>query len=157
MSYTDVTAAVLHTLCDIYRHIAVRGNAGLTVYFHFDYEDDNVRIISRRAEEATVAIVPKVQDNVLIRIPKWTPPESVRITVGGQKLPVQMIGGFAYVPRSDSPKQPETVLRYGLPIRTTTETIKGVEYRYTWRGDEITGVSPNTAVRPLYPTARDGE
>jgi hypothetical protein len=40
-----------------------------------------------------------------------------------------------------------------LPIRTTTENIDGVEYEYTWKGDEIIGVYPNTDFFPFYATA----
>ena len=156
MSYTDVTAAVLHSLCDIYKHIAVRDESGLMVYFHFDYEDENVRISSERADEAKLKIIPKKQDNVLVRIPKWTPANSVRLTVSGESVPVKMMGNFAFIERVKLPQWPEIILRYGLPVKTTTETINGVDYRYTWRGDEITGAYPNTTQRPIYPTIEDG-
>jgi hypothetical protein len=153
MCYPDVTAAVLHTLCDVYRHIAVRSGTDLKVNFHFDYEDDNVRITSRRAEEAEVSISPKNQDDVFIRIPGWTPPESVRITVDGKPLPVKMVGRFAQVRRESLSPSSKILLRYALPLRTTTETINDAKCEYTWRGDDIVGVSPNTDNRPFYPTA----
>ena len=160
MSYTDVTAAVLHSLCDIYRHIAVRSDAGLTVNFHFDYQDNDIRIVSERAEEAKVTVSPTKCENVLIRVPRWTPRESVRVTAGGKPVPLVMIGDFAYVSRAKISAQPEIVIRYGLPTRTTVDLIHagyqdaptgGDEYRYSWRGDDIIGVSPNTNQRPFYP------
>ena len=151
MSYTDVTAAVLHTLCDIYRHIAVRSDTGLTVNFHFNYEDNNIRIVSQRTDEAKVTVTPKERNNVLIRIPRWTPRESVQITVCGKPVPLTMIGDFVYVPRTSLSEQPEIVVCYGLPVHTTVDTINGAEYRYQWRGDDIIGVSPNSNVRPFYP------
>jgi hypothetical protein len=157
MSYPDVTAAVLHTLCDVYQHIAVRDDAGLKIYFHFDYEDDNVRIVGERADQGEVTIVTKAPENVFIRIPTWAPLESVKLTVGDQAVPVEKIGHFAFVPRTDSTPPPEIVLRYALPERTTSETVNGIEYRYKWRGDEIIGALPNTPNRPMYPTITDGE
>ena len=36
---------------------------------------------------------------------------------------------------------------------TTEETIDGVTYTCHWRGDEITGIHPNTDYFPFYPTA----
>ena len=153
-SYPDVTAAVLHTLCDVYRHIAVRTDTNLRLNFHFDYEDKNVRITSRRADEAEVSIAPKHQDDVFVRIPGWTPPESVRITVDGRPVPIAMVGRFAHVPRTGLTQSSTIVLRYALPSRTTTETVNGVKCEYTWRGDDIVGVFPNTDVRPFYPTAK---
>lgn len=152
MSYTDVTAAVLHTLCDVYRHIAVRGDAGLTVNFHFDYEDPNVRIVSERTDGARVTVTPGKRDNVLIRVPRWTPRESVRVTAGGKPIPLAMIGDFAFVPRTSLSERPEIVVCYGLPVHTTVDTINGAEYRYQWRGDDIIGVAPNVDLRPFYPS-----
>jgi len=140
MSYTDVTAAVLHSLCDLYRHIAVRGDAGLTVNFHLDYEDPNVRIVSQRTDEAKVTVTPKERSNVLIRIPRWTPRESVKITACDKPISLTMIGDFAFVPRTDLSEQAEIVVCYGLPVRTTIDTINDAEYRYQWRGDDIIGV-----------------
>jgi len=61
-----------------------------------------------------------------------------------------MIGDFAYVPRTIMSEHPEIVVSYGLPARTTIDTINGSEYRYQWRGDDIVGVIPNTNVRPFY-------
>ena len=151
-SYTDITAAVLHTLCDVYSHIAVRDKAGLTIYFHFDYEDENVRVISERGEKAQLTIVPKCQDNVFVRIPAWTPANSVKLTVAGKSVPVKMIGNFAFVEHVDLPQWPDIFLQYDLPIKNTTETISGVDRHYTWKGDEIIGVCPNTVDRPIYPT-----
>jgi hypothetical protein len=151
MSYPDVTAAVLHTLCDVYRHIAVRSDTGLRVYFHFNYEDTNVHIISQRTDEAKVTVVPKEPINVLIRVPRWTPKESVSVTACGKPIPLVMIGDFAFVPRTSLSERPEIVVLYGLPDRTTVDTINGAEFHYQWRGDDVIGVSPNTNVRPFYP------
>lgn len=150
-SYTDVTAAVLHSLCDLYKHIAIRDEAGLRVYFHFDYEDKNVQIISERNGEAKLTIIPKQKDNVFVRIPKWTPADSVRLTVGGKSVPVKMMGDFAFIERVFLPDNMTIVIEYGLPIKTTVEVINNVEYHYTWKGDEIIGACPNTDARPMYP------
>jgi hypothetical protein len=84
MAYPDVTAAVIHTLCDIYQHVAVRTDTDLTVNFHFNYEDKNTTIISQRTNKAKLTVVVKEQANVLIRIPRWTPFESVQMMVNGK-------------------------------------------------------------------------
>ena len=154
-SYTDVTAAVLHSLCDIYKHIAIRDEAGLTVYFHFDYEDKNVQITSERNDEAKLTIIPKQKDNVFVRIPSWTPAESVSITVSGKTIPVEMMGRFAFIERVYLPDDPTIMVKYGLPIKNTTEVINNGEYHYTWKGDEIIGACPNTNDRPMYPKGEE--
>jgi len=40
----DVVAAVSHSLCDIYNHVCTRSSLGLSVNFHFDCEDDAVKV-----------------------------------------------------------------------------------------------------------------
>lgn len=150
-SVTDVTAATLQCLCDIYNHIVTRTNAGLHVNFHLDHEDERIKVTSKRDKEATVAVTAKTRENVFVRIPGWAPPESVRLAVNGAPISPAMIGVFACVPAEVLPG--EIVLTYALPARKTTETTDGVDYQFTWRGDEILGISPNASFLPFYPTA----
>lgn len=149
--YTDVTAAVLHCLTHVYNHIAVRSDAGLKVCLHFDCDREDVRIISERAERAKVTITPKRLENLFIRIPGWTPLDTIKLTVNGQQTKLHMIGQFVYIPRDLLPEQ--VIMEYGLPTRTSVEKTMGTEFTYTWRGDQITGVSPNTELYPYYSSA----
>jgi hypothetical protein len=150
---TDITCAVLHTLVDVYQHVAVQSPMGLTVNFHFDYEDDKIRITSERGARAKVTLAPKIRENLAVRIPAWTPPESVQITVNGQTLDPIRVGRFACIPRDVFPAP--IVLEYDLPVRKSIERIAGVDYALTWKGDGIAGISPNSDFFPLYPTAAD--
>ena len=101
-------------------------------------------------QEAAVTIVPKVHDNVLIRIPRWIPEESLHIAVNGKPISPLKIGDYLYISKELLPGK--IIFRYALPVRTTVEKTMGTEFRYTWRGDEITGVSPNTDLFPFYPS-----
>jgi len=148
---TDVTAATLQCLCDIYNHIVTRTNKGLHVNLHLDHEDKRIKVTSRREKQATVTVVAKTSENVFIRIPGWTPSESVRVTLNGAPLAPTMLGPFACVPGRLLPG--EIVLKYALPSRKTIEKTDGVDYEFTWRGDEITGINPNAGFLPFYPTA----
>jgi len=148
---TDITAANVHTLTDIYNHIAIPGNEGLIVYFHFDYEDKNVQIITERSQEAKVTIIPKTNSNLFIRIPQWAPPESIHLRIGERRVEPVMLGNFAYLPENVLSKT--ITLQYGLPIRTCVEETDGVKYKLTWRGDEIIGVYPNSDFLSFYPNS----
>ena len=44
-------------------------------------------------------------------------------------------------------------LRYALPRRISRERVGEVEVEYHWRGDEIVGVTPQSAFYPMYPDA----
>jgi hypothetical protein len=150
---TDITCAVLHTLVDVYQHVAVPSPMGLVVNFHFDYEDDRIRISSEQGEKAKVTLVPKIRQNIAIRIPAWTTQDSVQLTVNGQPFNQTRIGRFAYIPREVFPAP--ILLQYDLPVRKEVERIAGVDYTLTWKGNGIAGISPNSDFLPLYPTAAD--
>ena len=149
MATTDITAAVLHSLVDVYQHVATTDAAGLRINFHFDYEDQRVRIVSRREKLARVTILPKEKQNILVRIPRWTPRDSVSVTVGGKPYQPLIIGDYILVPRERFPE--EIVVSYALPVSTQIEPTDGVDYAITWRGDEVMGIRPNSSHLPFYP------
>lgn len=148
---TDITAADLHTLCDLYTHIVEHTELGLQVNFHLDYEDEDVRIETDRTETGRLILHPKSRWPMLVRVPGWTPAESVRLSVNGEPRPNTWIGNSLFVPRMDG--RAAVHVEYGLPATTIPETTDGVEYHISWRGDEVTGIRPNTDFLPFYPTA----
>lgn len=148
---TDITAADLHTLCDIYTHIVEPTELGLRVNFHFDYEDEHVRVNSERSEAARLVVRPKSRRPLLIRVPGWTPSGSVRLSTDGTLRPNTWIGDSLLVTGGDLGATVE--VEYELPLTTVLETTDGVEYEFSWRGDEIIGVRPNTDFLRFYPTA----
>ncbi|MEP7364816.1 MAG: hypothetical protein ABI972_16295, partial [Acidobacteriota bacterium] len=152
---TDITCAVLHSMVDVYRNIAVRTAAGLTVNFHFTYQDPNLRITNTRGRDASVTIELSRRENLLVRIPRWTPPDSVRISVNGSPVDFKSIGDFAYISREVLPGK--IVLQYALPLHTEVEETAGVKYTFGWKGDEIVGVTPNSDFFPFYPTLSNEE
>ena len=88
--------------------------------------------------------------NVLIRVPAWAPAQSLKFTTAGERILPIMLGNFAFFDRS---RLQAPIMTYDLPEHTTEETIDGTTYTCHWRGDEITGVHPNTDYFPFYPTA----
>jgi len=153
-STTDVTAAVLHSMTKFYRAIATREGDTRTVLLHFDYEDDEVSIRTERVEQATIVIECRNKESVRVRIPRWTPRESVGMTVNNQAFTPAADGIFVHVPAHLMPGR--IVLTYALPRRTTVEPTDGTDWELTWRGDEIVGINPNSSVLPFYPDAGNG-
>lgn len=153
----DVLAAVTHSLCDIYRNICTQAEAGLRLNLHLDYEDDDVRVAADRSREGELSVTVKRPVDVALRIPGWTPRATVRFTVDGEPKTLQSQGVSGGVPAGLLRSGSEVVMRYGLPTRTTRETMpSGRCYRFRWRGDEITGIAPVDAPIPFYP-ALQGE
>lgn len=152
-STTDVTASVLHCLTDIYKHIAVWSDAELRVNFHFDYDDKYVSIRTTMDPNAKVIVNLKSVNDVFIRIPHWVSKQSLKVLVNDETVKPVMRDDFLHIPRTMNPLKVE--LQYDLPIRQTVEYTSGVEYKLFWRGDEITGIIPNSDFYPLYPTAKE--
>ena len=110
----------------------------------------SVRSGPAEGDVACVTVRPRVAANVRIRVPRWAPRESLRLTVGGEPAALRLVGDFAFVP-SCGPAPVE--LRYALPRRTSRERVGVVEVEYRWRGDEIIGVTPQSDFFPMYPAA----
>ena len=149
------TAEIVHTLSAIYQNVATRGETGLSVNLHFDYEDEGVKVAVERDGGARVTVVPRVGDDVRLRLPGWAPAGSVRISVDGEPVAVRRVGAYACLTREQVHPGSEIVLRHDLPVRRTRETMPaGETCEFAWKGDEITGVHPNEQPLPFYPTLK---
>ena len=148
---TDITCAVLHSLCDIYNNIVVKDQTSLSVQFHFDYENPDIKVTSKRDKEATLTVETKADMNLRIRVPSWAQSETVRFTVDGKPVTPTISDNFAFIPKEQITGQ--VVLQYDLSERTTEEQTDGTKYTCHWRGDDIKGIWPNMDFLPFYPTA----
>ena len=149
----DVHAAVTHTLCDIHSHILTRTATGIRVNLHFDTENETLRMISTRGQEAKVTVTVKRPDTVLIRIPGWAPDPSIRLAVDGKTCPLRRTGVFVWIPVDALKIGSEIELSHDLPERYTDEVMpSGRCYRFKWLGDEITGIDPQEDGLPFYPS-----
>ncbi len=149
-STTDITAAGIHTLIDIYNNITERTEQDVKVYLHFDIENDYVSIKSRRTENANLEIDVKVNNNLWVRMPKWVPEDSVQVTQGDKPLFYVEIGDFLVISRKHMPGKVR--IRYDLPISLKEEKINDDTYKLLWRGDEVIGIWPSADFFGLYPT-----
>lgn len=149
----DVHAAVIHTLCDIHSRILTRSATGVRVNLHFDAENEALKTISTRGREAKLTVTVKQPDNVLIRIPGWVPKSSICLAIDGKTCPLRRTGAFAWIPADALKIGSEIKLSYDLPERCTEEEMpSGRRYRFTWKGDEITGIAPQEDGMPFYPS-----
>lgn len=157
----DVTAAVLHTLTDVWGAICVSTPQNIRVNLHFDYADRNVRVSHQRApgSAGSATTIIKAQDdcNLSVRLPTWAAREDLRFTVDGRPAKPWRVGGYAFFRRARLPgreRSTRTVsIEFPLSSRETEETLpNGETYRFRWHGDEIAWVDPNPGPLPFYPT-----
>ncbi len=63
------------------------------------------------------------------------------------------MGVFAWISADALKSDGAIELSYDLPKRHTEEQmLSGRRYRFTWRGDEITGIDPQDNPMPFYPS-----
>jgi hypothetical protein len=154
---TDFTASALHSLIELWQRTVDTTDSHVRVNFHFDRDLPDVQVKSvRRATEACVTIHSNNPNkDLLIRVPTWTPAESLHINVNSQPLePVQQ-NGFLHIASSGLPLQVE--MRYCLPEHTDTEPWRDLfatqeTVAFKWRGDEIYGVDPVGEYMEPFPT-----
>ena len=152
----DVLAAVVHSLCDIHRHVCTRTPAGIQVNLHFDHEDERLQITSRRDERGMLSVRVKQPETIMLRIPQWVPQASLEVAVDGGVIPVQRLGTRALVPRDLLRAGSRVTMAYDLPEKRTEERMpSGRCYHFHWRGDEIAGISPQDEPLPFYPPMAD--
>jgi hypothetical protein len=148
---TDVTSADVHTLVNIYQHVAVKTGDAIEVLFHFDYEDSRIRSVCRRETQAELSVTLKSDATLAVRVPGWTPRSSVRVRLGGEAYPPVFAGQFLWTGRL--PAGSCVTVEYALPEKQTKEKGLRTEFEVFWRGDEVTGVRPNMDFYPFYPDA----
>ena len=148
MNTTDITAADVHSLCDVYNHIVVRDPEVTFVLFHLDYTSPDVVVTPERGEKAQLTVCSKTGKPVFIRIPLWAKDKPLSLCVNGEKRPCKLIGQYLRVEAAGS--ETRISLSYELPERITRETTNGVEYTLGWKGDMVTGISPNAEYLPFY-------
>lgn len=147
---TDVTAHCLHALTDAYWHIVSHKGKNTFVMLHFDYESDEIGIRSEREDAAKLTVRMRKPSPLFVRIPRWTDAESVAVSVNGRAIPLEMHSCFAYI--GTQPAGSVVDVRYSLPEKEINETTDGVAYSIAWRGDDVTGISPNIGFLPFYRT-----
>lgn len=149
LSTLDITAADLHSLCDIYTHVVQYSQLGLMINFHFDFDDNNIHIECHTSDRRQITIQSKGKQKILIRIPKWVQKESIQLKFNAKPAELQWLDEYILINFEDSIKT--IIMEYDLPIKMTEETLEGKLFQFKWRGDEIVGVSPNTDYLPFYP------
>ncbi len=149
---TDVTSADAHTLADVYNRLAAVQDGVLQIVMHLDQDSKHANVICSRDVRSVVSITPKRNGPVAVRVPQWTPIDSLKVTVDGKLLEPTISGCFARTGMVHSGSK--VAMEYDLPEKRTHEKGLGGEYEIAWRGDDIIGISPNSTFLPFYPSIK---
>ena len=144
-------AAALHSLLELYDRTVDLSAHQVRVNFHFDFQLPDIDVRATRDDTAgTLTVLNATGKNLLVRVPGWTRPDSLRLTLAldsafPQTIPANIHNGFALIPRTDAP---HTVrLTYDLPEAVRREESRdqnamAEQVTFTWRGDQIHRVEP---------------
>lgn len=152
-SVTDVTGAGVHTLVDLYRNCVIRTPLGIVVNFHFDHDGPLAVVKTKRSgSRNTTTVQSKVPGNVGIRLPRWTPRTSIRAMHNGNLTTGIRVGALLVIP---SVANDRVAVSFDLPEDRMVETTDGVNYEFTWRGDSVVAITPQSSFLPFYPIVYD--
>ena len=148
----DVTAAVVHTLVDLYQHAVEHTDAGCFVNLHLDRDDDALSVrVTREEARASLVLTANRPIDLFVRVPRWTQPASVEVSLDGRRIEPRLIGAFVHLAATQIGGGTRAVMRYGLPARETSEVFpSGRRFSFTWRGDQIVAMQPAPERLPFY-------
>ena len=145
----DVFAAVLHVLTQVYQSVVVRNGDSVSVHLHFTIDTPLAEVESVRGEKAQTRVTLKEKLPLRIRVPRWAPRTSLKLTTAGQMLPLVWEGSYLRVPAELIQVGSAIELQYELPKRSSTEVmpVSHRQFHLTWRGDEVVACDP---AAPIY-------
>lgn len=145
---TDITAADLHTLCDIYEHCVRPTPEGIWVDFALDREHPSATVCTEQGHRESVQATLTRPANLFVHVPAWVDRGTVRATVEGDEVTPGWTAVHASLGRVDAGAR--ACVSYDTPVERDRESAEGVEYEIAWRGHDVVGISPNPPVRPFY-------
>jgi len=124
----DITSGAVDGLCEALCACGVRVRSGLSARGRIEMQNPTGR-------------------NLLVRLPHWVAPESVRLSAEGAELPVRVVNGYLMVPARHDRAEVEFPMRR----RRTEESISYQRFTIDWLGDEIVAMSPAAKHLPMFP------
>ncbi len=149
-SILDVFTAVLHALVEVDSHtVSVLPDGTCSINLHFTCDTPYVSIVLKREKVATLSIIPKKKSQLRIRIPSWTPRNSVRVLIDGNEITPVWDGSWMVLDVTKIADSNTILVQYELPERETTEVmpISKKTFKLSWRGDEVITSEPPV---PIY-------
>ncbi len=149
-SILDVFAAVLHALVEVDAHIiSVLPDGTCSINLHFTCDTPNASLIVRKEDVATVSITPKRNSRLRIRVPSWSPKESVKVSMNSTELTPQWEGNWIVFDSANISVGQTIQIKYELPKKETTEImpVSKKSFKLFWRGDEVIESDPPV---PIY-------
>jgi len=140
----------IHALYSVWQHILTKENDGLNLNLFFNRDTRWAKVNSRLPFEGKITV------QILMPIPnfriRWPSPEikieEVSLKVNGWPRKIILEQGYLLLEQLSTGDEIEFV--FPLKTEVKLETINSKDYRVTWRGDTVIGISPPGKRVPLY-------
>jgi len=143
----DITSGAVDGLCEALFSCLTEDEAGVRVNLLFSRCACGVRVRSGLSARGRIEMQNPTGRNLLVRLPHWVAPESVRLSAEGAELPVRVVNGYLMVPARHDRAEVEFPMRR----RRTEESISYQRFTIDWLGDEIVAMSPAAKHLPMFP------
>lgn len=147
LSTLDITSGAIHAMAECYRHRVVRNGDTSKVNLFFDYDGDDVTIVSGLSLEGRIAFTMKQAGTLSIRVPEWCDGAAMQATVNGATFKTEVTEGYLVLSGLAAGTKGE--VRFPLVCKVEKETVDRTEYTTTWIGNQIVDIQPRGVVSPL--------
>jgi len=128
----DIVGGAVGSLCEAYREVVRRDEAGIHVNLLFDHETEDVEVESPYTHDSLRVRV-KRQAPLFVRVPSWAVVEATDVQgAAGRK---RLTNGYLFV--AEPPVGEWMTIRFALPKREITLAHRTRDIRVRLRGDEV--------------------
>jgi hypothetical protein len=134
----DIVGGVVGSLCEVCRHVVRREPSGVWVNLLFDWETDDVRVVSPYTHD-TLRVTPKRPGPIWVRIPPWVKREA--LTVRPEAAAARHTGDYLFfaAPPVDRPIE----IRFPFAEQEIVLKHAGQRIRTRLYGDAVAGMDNN--------------
>ena len=128
----DIVGGTVGSLCEAYREVVRRDEAGIHVNLLFDQETEDVQVESPYTH-ACLRVRVKQQAPLFVRVPWWVSTDDLHVE--GARGPIRFTNGYLFL--GEPPLDQWADIRFDLPARQITLEHRTRHIRVRLRGDEV--------------------
>jgi hypothetical protein len=143
----DIISGAVHALCECWRHRCTVDDDAVRLNLLVDYSGPLVTVTSELPRKGRLTFRMATEKPLLVRVPDWVDPNTLRVTVQGQHVPVDFSRGYVTIAHGAVGR--EGSLQFALPCRIERESVDGTVYTTTWVGNQVVEILPRGTESPL--------
>lgn len=144
----DITQGAVQSICRFIKDITTKRQDGLYLNLLFSWDTPHAKVVSLLPVKGEVNITLKEDDNLYIRLPERTKPNSINLTVDGCNVSFKHLNGYITLGKI---KCGSTVRLCFVPEKDSFgEFIHHYHYIVTMFGEQVIKVEPQKGVYPLF-------